>query len=203
MNRDEALDALELLRRVVRETRDDTVLQNWGLIWMVHACTNAAGFVATGWLLDHGVRTPLPFVALWSAVIAGNLLTVAVLRRRRSGARSFVETQLWAIWTAFVAAVSVSAFLNYFMGLETLFLGPVIAVLAAFAYASMGSLMGAHWYGVGALFLATALAMTVAPRFQFYILGAVWGCTMFAFGWVLHRARRRRERSPEVRPQIV
>ncbi len=203
MNRDEAVEALELLRRVVRETRDDTVLQNWGVIWMIHACTNATGFIATGWLLAHGVRTPPAFVALWSAVTGGNLFTIALLRRRRAGARSFVETQLWAIWTAFVVAVSVCAFLNYFMGLETLFLGPVIAVLAAVAYASMGSLMGGHWYGVGALFLAVALAMTLAPSFQFYILGAVWGCTMFTFGWLLHRARRRRERSGEARPSIV
>ena len=91
MNREEAFEALELLRRVVRETRDDTVLQNWGLIWMVHACTNAAGFFATGWLLARGVLTPLPFVGLWSAIIGGNLLTVALLRRRRAGARSFVR----------------------------------------------------------------------------------------------------------------
>ena len=203
MNRDDALEALDLLRRVVRETRDDTVLQNWGLIWMLHACTNAAGFIATGWLLAHGVRTPPVFVALWSAVCGGNLLTVALLRRRRTGTRTFVETQLWAIWTVFVAAVSVCAFVNYFMGLETLFLGPVIAVLAAVAYASMGSLMGRHWYVVGALFLAAALAMTLAPSVQFYILGALWGATMFTFGWILHRARRRRERSAEVRPQIV
>ncbi len=203
MNRDEALEALDLLRRVVRETRDDTVLQNWGIIWMVHACTNAAGFIATGWLLAHGFRTPLPFVGLWTAVIGGNLLSVALLRRRRAGARSFVETQLWAIWTAFVAAVSASAFLNYLMGLETLWLAPVIAVLAAVAYASMGSLMGAHWYWVGGVFLLAALAMTLAPAAQFYVLGAVWGATMFTFGCLLHRARRRRERSGEVRPRIV
>jgi hypothetical protein len=203
MNRDQALEALELLRRVVREARDDTVLQNWGLIWMVHAFTNATGFIATGWLLEHGVRTPPVFVLLWSAVTGTNLATVALLRRRRAGARSFVETQLWAIWTAFVLAVSVCAFVNYFMGLDTLFLGPVIAVLAAVAYASMGSLMGAQWYGVGALYLVTALVMTLQPRFQFYVLGAVWGPTMFTIGWLLHRARRRREQGAEARPQIV
>jgi hypothetical protein len=203
MNRDEALEALDLLRRVVREARDDTVLQNWGAIWMVHAVTNASGFIATGWLLDHGHRRPPLYVGLWGAVLAGNLLTVALLRRRRSGVRSFVETQLWAIWTAFVAAVSACALLNYLLGLETLFLGPVIAVLAAVAFSSMGSLMGTHWYGVGALFLASALAMTLAPRWQFYILGAVWGSTKLTVGWLLHRARRRRERRGESGPQLV
>lgn len=57
MNRDEAFEALEYLRRVVKETRDDSALQNWGVIWMVHAFTNGAGFALTGWLLDHGRRT--------------------------------------------------------------------------------------------------------------------------------------------------
>ena len=127
---------------------------------------------------------------------AANLLTVALLRRRRAGARTFVETQLWAIWTTFVAAVSVCAFVNYFMGLDTFFLGPVIAVLAAVAFASMGSLMGRHWFGVGALFLVAALAMRPRagrpvphPRRR---LGRDDG----RLGWILHRARRRRRAEP-------
>ncbi len=203
MNRDEAFEALEYLRRVVKETRDDSALQNWGVIWMVHAFTNGLGFVSTGWLLDHGRRTPLPYIVLWTLILATNLATIALLRRRRSGARSFVETQLWAIWTAFVGAVAVSAFLNYLLGLDRLFLGPVIAVLAAVAFASMGSLMGSQWYGVSALFLATAFVMTLVPRWQFYILGGVWLATKFTVGWLLERTRRQRLSSELARPRVV
>jgi hypothetical protein len=203
MNRDEAFEALEYLRRVVKETRDDSALQNWGVIWMVHAFTNGAGFALTGWLLDHGRTRPLPYIVLWTLILATNLTTIALLRRRRSGARSFVETQLWAIWTAFVGAVAVSAFLNYLLGLDRLFLGPVIAVLAAVAFASMGSLMGNHWYTVAVLFLTTALLMCVLPRFQFYILGAVWLATKFTVGFLLDRSRRQREAAAASRPRVV
>ena len=44
MNREEATQALELLRSVVSQARDDTALQNWGVIWIVHAVTNGAAF---------------------------------------------------------------------------------------------------------------------------------------------------------------
>jgi hypothetical protein len=203
MNRDEAFEALEYLRRVVKETRDDSALQNWGVIWMIHAFTNGASFILTGWLLDHGYRTPPPFILLWSLTLAVNLSTIALLRRRTAGARTFVETQLWAIWTAFVGAVAVSAFLNYLLGLDRMFLGPVIAVLAAVAFASMGSLMGSHWYGAAALFLATAFLMTLLPRLQFYILGAVWLVTKFSVGWLLDRSRRRRLAAEGARPRVV
>jgi hypothetical protein len=203
MNRDEAFEALEYLRRVVKETRDDSALQNWGVIWMVHAFTNGASFALTGWLLDHGYRTPPPFILLWALTLATNLTTIALLRRRRAGARTFVETQLWAIWTAFVGAVAVSAFLNYILGLDRIFLGPVIAVLAAVAFASMGSLMGSHWYGVAALFLATAFAITLVPRYQFYVLGGVWLVTKFTVGLLLDRSRRRRLAADLTRPRVV
>ena len=203
MNRDEAFEALEYLRRVVKETRDDSALQNWGVIWMLHAFTNGFSFMLTGWLLDHGHRTPPRFILLWTLTLAINLGSIAVLRRRRAGARTFVETQLWAIWTAFVGAVAVSAFLNYLLGLDRMFLGPVIAVLAAVAFASMGSLMGSQWFGASALFLVTAFLMTLLPSFQFYILGAVWLLTKFTVGYLLDRSRRRRLAAEAARPRVV
>ena len=54
MDREEATRALELLRQVVTQARDDTALQNWGRIWMIHAFTNGGGFVATN-LLGTGL----------------------------------------------------------------------------------------------------------------------------------------------------
>lgn len=196
MERQEALEALSLLRRVVEHTRDDTALQNWGAIWMLHAFTNGAGFVATQLLLWRGYATPPPYLALWLPIIAFNLGTIRLLRRRQAGARSFVETQIWAIWTAFVVAVASTAFLNYFMGIEVIFLGPVTAVLAAVAFSNMGSIMGRHWFWVALVFLAGAVAMALFPSFQFLILGAVWAATKLAAGYLLHRARRQRLAAP-------
>lgn len=194
MEREEATRALELLRRVVEQARDDTALQNWGVLWMLHGVTNALGFFATDVLLGRGHLEPWPFVALWTGVIGFNLLSVFVLKERRAGARSFVETQLWSIWTTFIAAVALLALLNHLMGLRTFFLGPVIGVLAAVAFATMGSIMGSRWYVAAAVFVVAALAMAALPARQFAILGSVFGTMQFVGGAALHRDKLRRLR---------
>jgi hypothetical protein len=192
MNRDEAIEALELLRTVVGKARDDSAVQNWGILWMLHGTTNAAGFVATDWLLLQGHRTPGPFLSLWLPIIVFNLAAIPLLKRRRSGVRSFVETQIWAIWTAFTLAVVLMAYLNYFMGPDRIFLGPAIAVLAAVAYSSMASIVGPAWYASAAVFVTVAVVTALLPQLQFVILGVAWAATMVPAGWVLQRAKRRR-----------
>lgn len=204
MNRDEAIEALELLRSVVRRARDDTAVQNWGRIWMLHGISNGCGFVATDWLLWRGHATPMPFVLLWVPILAFNLATVPLLKRRRSGVPSFVEKQIWTIWTSFVVAVVVMAYLNYFMGLETLFVGPAIAVLAAVAFSSLASIVGPVWYGAAAVFVAVAVLMSLLPNVQFVILGVVWAATKVSAGFVLERAKRRRlARTEAAAPEVV
>jgi hypothetical protein len=192
MNRDEAIEALELLRTVVGKAREDTAVQNWGVLWMLHAVTNGGGFVATNWLLWQGHRTPGPYLLLWLPIMAFNLGSIPLLKRRRAGVRSFVETQIWAIWTAFTGAVVVMAYLNYFMGVEKIFLAPAIAVLAAVAFSSMASIVGRAWYGAAALFVVVAFVTSLLPDYQFLILGVAWAATKLAAGAMLERAKRRR-----------
>jgi hypothetical protein len=67
---------------------------------------------------------------------------------------------MWAIWITFIVAVSLVAVLNHAMDLHTFFLGPVIGVLMAVAFASMGSLMGRQWFAIAAVF---ALVQSVDP----------------------------------------
>jgi hypothetical protein len=203
MNRDEAIEALELLRTVVGRARDDTAVQNWGLIWMLHGVTNGAGFVATDALLRLGHRTPGPYLFLWLPIMAFNLATIPLFKRRRSGVRSFVETQIWSIWTAFTAAVVVMAWLNYFLGVTTIFLGPAIAVLAAVAFSSLASIVGSEWYAAAALFAAVAVVTSLLPAWQFTILGVAWAATKVTAGWMLHRAKRRRLASGPPAAEVV
>jgi hypothetical protein len=203
VDREEATRALEVLRKVVGQTRDDSAMQNWGRKWMVQAFVNGGAFAGTNALLDRGVFEPWPFAALWTAAIALDLVIVAALGRRRAGVRSFVETQIWAIWTTFIAAVSLVALLNHAMGLRTLFLGPVIGALAGVAFATMGSILGRKWYAIAVLFAVTAVVMAYFDKQQFYVLALVWGGTQFAAGWGLERARRHRVASGVAEARIV
>ena len=192
MDREEATRALELLRRVVDQAKDDSALQNWGAIWMVHAFTNGAGFVATDAMLRRGVFTPWPYVVLWTVLNAANLLTIFFFKAKLpAGTRSFVERQVWLIWSTYVGAVALVAVCNLLLGLDRLFAGPAMAVLAAFAFAMMGA-MGRRWFVAAAAFAVAALAASLVPRWQFTIFGLLFAAFQFAGGALLHTERRRR-----------
>lgn len=193
MNREEANQALELIRRVVTQARDDTALQNWGTIWMVHAFTNGLAFAATDALWARGERGPGPYALLWLGVLAFNLVSIFALQRgRTAGVRSFIERQIWSIWTTFVAGMVLLALLNYLLGLDRLFMPAVACVLFATAFSVMGALMGRVWYAAAAFFALAALGMTQLREHAFTLLGGLWFLVQFSGGLSLYLARRRR-----------
>jgi hypothetical protein len=203
MDREEATKALELLRQVVTQARDDSAMQKWGVIWILHAFTNAGGFIATQVLIWRGVRERWPFVAMWAGILAFNIGSIFVLKARRAGARSFVENQIWAIWLTFIGAVGLLALVNDLMGQELFFLGPVVGVLSAVGFSSMGAVIGSRWYAGTAIFSVASVAMALLPELQFIILGAVWGIAQLAGGIWLEWERRRRLSGQAAIPRLV
>jgi len=192
MDRQEAIEALELLRKVVSQARDDTTLQNWGVIWMVHGVTNAAAFFATSYLMWNGHRSPWPYAALWTVVLLVNIPSIFVLKSRTAGARTFIENMIWLIWLTFIGTVILTGLANHLSGFKVFTLGPVMGILSAFAFSMMGGLMGKKWFLLAVLFALSSLAMALYPNWQFVILGSVWGVCQFSAGVLMHRARKRR-----------
>ncbi len=200
MNRQEAVEALELLRKVVSQARDDTTLQNWGVIWMAHGLSNAGGFVATNLMMWKGYDSPWPYAALWGAVLLFNIPSIFFLKSRTAGARTFVENMIWLIWLTFIATVALTGLANHLGGFQVFTLGPVVGILSAFAFSMMGGLMGKRWFLIAGVFALASLAMALYPGWQFVILGTVWGFFQFGAGLLMDRARRRRMASM-TRPQ--
>ena len=192
MNRDEAADALLLLRKVVGRARDDTTLQNWGVIWMLHSVTNSGGFTGTQLLLWEGVTARWVYATFWSVILTINIGSIFLLKSKTAGARTFIETQIWTIWLSFVAGVTLTGLVNWLGGFEIFALGPVIAILSAIAFAMMGGVMGRGWFGVAALFAVLAPVMALLPHWQFILLGAMWGVCQLVGGMHMHRQKRRR-----------
>jgi len=95
MNREEATRALELLKTVVGQARDDTALQNWNVIWIIHAVTNNTAFSSTQLLLWRGVAARWPFILLWTVTLVLNIGLILLLKARRTGAKTFIENQIW------------------------------------------------------------------------------------------------------------
>lgn len=204
MNREEANQALELIRRVVAQARDDTALQNWGVIWMLHAFVNAAGFAATHWLWGQGHRVPGPYALLWAGILTFNILSILILKRgQTAGARSFVERQIWAIWTTFISGMVLVAVLNWLLGLDRLFMPAVACVLFATGFSMMGALMGRVWFLLAAAFTVAAVGLTWLPDHGFLVLAGLWFAAQFGSGLALHRARLRRLAAGGVQARLV
>jgi len=202
VNREEAHKALELLRSVVSQARDDTALQNWGVIWIIHAFTNGAAFSTTQLLLWHGFATRRPFIALWSATLIVNIGLIFLLKARRAGAKTFIETQIWSIWMSFIVAVMLTAVVNDLMGLKLLALGPVIGILSAFGFSMMGAVMGRRWYLGTLIFGGSSLLMAALPKYQYLLLGAVW-CVAQLIGGVWLEVDKRKRDPNKIRPHLV
>lgn len=192
MERNEAQEALALLRKVVDRARDDSALQNWGIIWMLHGLVNGGGFLATDVMLSKGMTDWRPFAAMWTAIVALDLAIVFALRRK-AGTRSFVDRAIWATWSTFIGAVILLAILNQMLGLAVGFLAPVVAVMAAMGFSTMGAVISRRWYGLAALFAVAGFVMALPPArdCRFLILGVLWGSSQFGAGVVLERAKRR------------
>jgi hypothetical protein len=192
MEREQAVEALELLRRVVGQARDDTTLQNWGVIWMIHAVTNGLGFLATNILVWRGYQSLWPYVLLWAILLPINIGSVFFLKAHPAGAWTFFESMIWLIWTSFIGAVVLTALAGLISGFQIMELGTAVAVLSAFAFAMMGGMMGRRWFLATGLFILAALLAAAFPNWQFVIVGATWAIVQFIAGAVLHRERKRR-----------
>jgi hypothetical protein len=192
MDREEAAGTLELLRKVVAKARDDTAAENWGVIWVVHGVSNAAGFLGTHWLLHTGHLTPGPYMLLWAAVLGFNFGTMGRFRRKNESSGSFIEKQIWSIWTTFIVAMSLTAVTNYLVGLSVIFMPEMTCVLVAVSFSTMGSMMGGWWYVPALVWAAMALVIALVPRDAFALLGALWLVTQGGGGIFLERARRRK-----------
>jgi hypothetical protein len=192
MDREQAADALAMLRKVVAKTRDDTALQNWGLIWLCSAVSNGAGFYGTHVLLSRGRFEPWPYVALWSVVFLCNGAFIAAFRERPRGAPSFIDRLTFALWNVFILAMALVAVINYVMGLRTMLFMPAVAcVLAAMTWAVMGAVMGRAWFVPAGLWAVMSLVLAALPQQQFALFAALWALTQGTGGALLHREKLR------------
>ena len=204
MERNEAAEALALLRTVVDRARDDSALQNWGIIWMLHGITNGGGFIATNLMLWEQIQNWRPYAVMWSCIVTLNI-GIILLLRKKAGTRSFVDHAIWAIWTTFIGAVILLAVINQMLGLTVGFLAPVVAIMASMGFCTMAAVISRGWYFPAALFATAGMVMSLpgVRHYQFIILGVLWCGCQVASGVVLERAKRRALSERDAPPRLV
>ncbi len=180
----------QILSRALRPTHHVRVLQNWGLLWMWHACALLVLCVLTNLMQWEGVTSRLPYLGLW----IGGLGAWAVIfwsLRRRSGPVTFVERQIAHVWAASMACSTLLYLVEALLNEPVLTLSPVLPLIAGAVFVVKAGILSGEFYLHAALLFATCIPMTMFPRFGLTIFGVVSALTFFIPGWKFHRQRLR------------
>ena len=113
----------DLVGRLLGETHHAAVLENWGVLWMMHSAALLVFYGLTNWLLWRGVTGRWPYVLLFTVGL-GAWAAVFWALRRRGGPISFVERQLVHVWAAGIIALNLLFLVEWLLGLPVLTLAP-------------------------------------------------------------------------------
>lgn len=192
MNRDQAESALAIIRKVIQDTHEDLIAHNWGLIWMIHAFTNASGMIAIGTLIEARNLPILWYLVPLFANAVVNLVFVLLLSERERGIRSYIELQLHGIWITFILFTSAATLMLHAAGAQPRLFCPLMAMTSGIGFAMMGVVFYRRFLAYAAVFMVVMLASPFLPDHQWFALaGAVW-VSLFVPGLIMHRERRRR-----------
>jgi serine/threonine-protein kinase len=186
-----------LFSRMFRETHHAVVLENWGLLWMVHSGKVLLLCLLTAWMSWEGVENPWWYVLLW---VGGLVVWGSVFwrLRTRGGPVLFVERQVAHVWGAAIAATCGVFVVEMLLGLRVLTLSPVLALVAGMTFAfKAGTLSGSFYVSSAAMFL-TAIPMALwPPAWGIVLFGVMSGLCFFVPGLKYHRQRLRAQTPKE------
>jgi serine/threonine-protein kinase len=188
-----------LFSRVFRETPHAVVLENWGLLWMVHSAKILLLCLLTAWLAWRGVNNPWWYLLLW---VGGLIAWGAVFwrLRTRGGPVLFVERQVAHVWGAAIAATAGVFVVEMLLGLPVLTLSPVLALIAGMTFAvKAGTLSGSFYLAAAAEFLS-AIPMAIWPQYGVVLFGVVSALCFSIPGLKYHRQRLRAQAPQPAEP---
>jgi hypothetical protein len=195
VNREDAEKALGIIRQVIHNTREDLVAHNWGQIWLVHAFFDLAACLVGGYAEWRG--WPLIWYMIPFGVNAlANLVVAALLARRDTGVRSYVEWQIYGIWVTFMVFTLAGAVVLLLGGAEPWLFGPLLALTSGFGFAMMGVVFSRQFPATVAFLLIALISPLLRqwPGTQWLLIGAAWWCAMFFPGLSMYRELRQRMR---------
>jgi serine/threonine protein kinase len=177
--------------RILRDTHHAPILENWGMLWMMHSAKIFSLCALTSVLHGYfGIEAHWPYLAIWG----GSLVVWGVFflhLRRRGGPVTFVERQIAHAWAAGVIA-SIGVFVvEWMLGLPVLILSPVLSVLAGMVFlVKAGTLSGTFYLAAVASFLLAVPMVWVGPTWGPLLFGVVSAVSFFVPGLKYYRQRR-------------
>jgi serine/threonine protein kinase len=182
--------------RLLRETHHAAVLENWGLLWMLHSLMIFLLCLVTQLLFWDGVRSHWTYLGVWSVFLL-TWGTIFWRLRRRGGPVLFVERQIAHAWAASVAASIGLFWIEVAQGLEPLTLSPVLAVIAGMVFLFKAGTLSGQFYLYALGYFVTSVVMALLQRagplwnVGHLLFGAMSAVSFFFPGLRYYRQRRR------------
>jgi serine/threonine-protein kinase len=185
----------QVLMRTFSETHHISVMENWGLLWMLHGVVLLLVCVATNVMQLAGVDSRWPYVALWSVGL-GAWAVVFWSLRRRGGPITFVERQIAHVWAGSIL-INLSLYaIEWQLGLPVLTLSPVLGPVSGIVFLVKAAILSGTFYIQAAVLFATGVVMawlaqqTAIPNIGLSVFGVVSAIAFIVPGWKYYRQMR-------------
>lgn len=174
--------------RVLRETQNAQILENWGLLWMWHSLVLMAASYSTNILQLLGIGTVFYYLTLWVFGL-GAWAAVFWFLRRRMGPVTFIERQIAHVWAGSMICVAGLFPIEMLMGMEPLRLSPCLGLVAAMTFVVKGGILSGTFYIPAVALFITALVMAAVPQYSHFIFGTVAALCFFIPGLFYYRRK--------------
>ncbi len=196
----QSVKLLDVFNRVLGDTPNAAVLENWGLLWMWHSVMVLLLCLATTWMKWHGVENPVWYLLLWGVglVTWGRIFWNL---RKRAGPVLSIERHIAHVWAGAVMA-TIGVFLIEMLlqpRLPVLTLTPVLAVIAGITFTVKAGMLSGEFYLAAAAEYLSAVPICLYPDYGPMLFGVVTALCFFIPGLKYHRLRMQRlegEREP-------
>ncbi len=186
MNRTDAERVFALVAELGGDLRGTIVSERWWLVWILAGPHMLVGCLILQAMSTSGETPPLVLVAALAAFALNLLLLIQLVHRRAGGQRTATESYLRWIWCSHILCTLLVPLLEALMGLPAFTLGPVFALLAAFAFSIMAMITERLFLVLAVFFAGVAAAMSWLGDYQFLIYGVGWFVVMESLGSYYH-----------------
>jgi serine/threonine-protein kinase len=184
----------QLVSRILRETHHAGILENWGVLWMLHSLVLLVLCILTNWLQWEHVESRLPYVGIW-VIGLGAWAGIFWSLRRRAGPITFVERQIAHVWGASMVASGLLFVVETLLNMPVLTLSPVLPLIGAMVFVIKAGILSGVFYFQAAANFAVAIAMawirhSGLPDCGLTLYGIVAAISFFVPGLKYYRQRR-------------
>jgi serine/threonine-protein kinase len=179
--------------RLFRDTHHAPVLENWGLLWMLHSVKILVICAITVWMDRQGIASHWPYLGLWSVgLVVWGMIFWSL--RKRGGPVTFIERQIAHVWAAAVAG-SISLFIaEWVHGMKVLTMTPGLAVIGGMVFLIKAGMLSGVFYFAALAFFVTSVLMALFPAHQLVLFALVSAACFFFPGLKYFRQRTRAAR---------